>query len=130
MRVLVAKTSLDGHLRGVIAVVTAMRDAGMEAIYGGQITPATIAHIALEEDVDVVGLNIGGRIGAALEVLRLLHENDMGDVLVVAGGPIPRDEIPALREAGCAGVFLPGSRTTDIVDFIRSHARGGARAST
>lgn len=123
---LVAKTSLDGHLRGVLAVVTAMRDAGMEVIYGGQITPETIARTALEEDVDVLGLNVGGRIGPALDVLRLLHEHGMDDVLVVAGGPIPRDEVATLRDAGCGSVFLPGSSTSDIVAFVQEHA--GARA--
>lgn len=108
--------------------MSAMRDAGIEVIYGGQITPEAIARIALEEDVDVVGLNIGGRTGPALEVLRLLREHGSGDVLVVAGGPIPRDEVAALRAAGCAGVFLPGSRTADIVAFVREHAHDGAAA--
>ena len=126
IRALVAKTSLDGHLRGVAAVVAALKNAGMEVIYGGQITPAEIVQIASQEDVDVVGLNIGGRTTQALEVMRLLREREMDDVLVVAGGPVPRDEVSALMAAGVAEVFLPGSSTREIVNFIEARARGGS----
>lgn len=127
LRALVAKTSLDGHLRGVAAVVHALKNAGVEVIYGGQIVPAAIAAIANQEDVDVVGLNIGGSIGPALEVVRLLRELGMDDVLVVAGGPVQRDEVPRLREAGVEGVFPPGSRTGEIVEFVLAHARSRDR---
>ncbi len=117
LRALIAKTSLDGHLLGVAAVVHALRNAGIEVIYGGQIIPEEIVETAVQEDVDVVGLNIGGSIGPALEVLRLLREREM-DALVIAGGPVHRDDIPRLREAGIAGIFPPGSRTSEIVEFV------------
>lgn len=119
IKVLMAKTSLDGHWRGVVVVSAALRDAGMEVVYAGALTPEQIVEAASQEDVDVVGLNIGGRYGAVERVMALLHEKGMGDVLVVAGGTIPDDDIPFLKEIGIAAVYPPGSKTAHIVEFIK-----------
>ncbi len=118
-----AKTSLDGHWRGVAVVTTALRDAGMEVTYGGMLTAHQIAEAAMQEDVDVVGINIGGRLGAVEEMMQLLKEKGLGDRLVVAGGTIPREDFQDLHDIGVAGIFPPGSTLESIVDFIRQHVK-------
>ncbi len=118
-----AKTSLDGHWRGVAVVTTALRDAGMEVTYGGMLTAREIAEAAMQEDVDVVGINIGGRLGAVEEMMQLLQEKGLDGVLVVAGGTIPREDFPHLHDIGVAGIFPPGSPLDSIVGFIRNNVK-------
>jgi len=121
IRVLVGKPGLDGHDRGAKVVARALRDAGMEVIYTGiRQTPEMIVEASVQEDVDVVGLSILS--GAHLELLPLVTEGlkkkGRGDALVIAGGIIPDDDVPALQQAGVKAVFGPGTPTTDIIDFI------------
>jgi methylmalonyl-CoA mutase C-terminal domain/subunit len=122
IRVLVAKPGLDGHDRGAKVVARALRDAGMEVIYTGiRQTPDMIVEAAIQEDVDVVGLSILS--GAHSELFPLVIEGlrgkGRGDALVIAGGIIPEDDIPALQQIGVKAVFGPGAATRDIVDFIQ-----------
>jgi methylmalonyl-CoA mutase C-terminal domain/subunit len=124
IRVLVAKPGLDGHDRGAKVIARALRDAGMEVVYTGiRQTPEMIAEAALHEDVDVVGMSIlsGAHMTLFPRVMDLLRDNDMADVLVVAGGIIPDEDVPDLREMGVKGVFGPGTRTDDIINFIREN---------
>ncbi len=124
IRVLVAKPGLDGHDRGAKVIARALRDAGMEVVYTGiRQTPEMIAEAALQEDVDVVGMSIlsGAHMALFPRVMDLLSENDMEDVLVVAGGIIPDEDVPALNEMGVRGIFGPGTSTDEIVGFIREH---------
>ena len=126
IRVLIAKPGLDGHDRGAKIIARALRDAGMEVIYTGlRQTPEMIASAAEQEDVDVIGLSIlsGAHNTLCPELMRLLHNKGMDDVTVLLGGIIPEADIPGLQKIGIAGVFLPGSSTQEIVDFVRSHAR-------
>jgi methylmalonyl-CoA mutase C-terminal domain/subunit len=126
IRVLVAKPGLDGHDRGAKVVARALRDAGMEVIYTGlRQTPEMIAEAALQEDVDVVGLSVlsGAHMALLPRIVELLHANDMDDVLVIAGGIIPDEDIAPLEQAGVRGVFGPGTSTDDIVKFIQDHVR-------
>lgn len=122
VKVLMAKTSLDGHWRGVAMVTTALRNAGMEVIYGGMLTPRQVVETAVQEDVDVIGLNIGGRHGGIEEMFRLMREKGMDSVLIVAGGVVPPEDIPVLKKMGVAGVFPPGSRLDEIVSFVKENA--------
>ena len=129
IRVLIAKPGLDGHDRGAKVIARALRDAGMEVIYTGlRQTPEMIASAAAQEDVDVIGLSIlsGAHNALAPRLMELLHEKGMDDVVVLIGGIIPDADIPSLKKAGIAEVFLPGTSTQDIVDFIRR--RVSARA--
>jgi methylmalonyl-CoA mutase C-terminal domain/subunit len=124
IRVLVAKPGLDGHDRGAKVIARALRDAGMEVVYTGiRQTPEMIAEAALQEDVDVVGMSIlsGAHLALFPRVMGLLRENDMDDVLVIAGGIIPDEDVPALNEMGVTGIFGPGTPTGEIVKFIREH---------
>ncbi|HSJ58800.1 MAG TPA: cobalamin B12-binding domain-containing protein, partial [Anaerolineae bacterium] len=123
-RVLVAKPGLDGHDRGAKVIARALRDAGMEVVYTGiRQTPEMIAEAALQEDVDVIGMSIlsGAHMALFPKVMKLLRENGMDDVLVVAGGIIPDEDVPALRDLGVTGIFGPGTSTDKIVEFIREN---------
>ncbi|MGB6547032.1 MAG: cobalamin B12-binding domain-containing protein [Candidatus Acidiferrales bacterium] len=124
IRVLIAKPGLDGHDRGAKIIARALRDAGMEVIYTGlRQTPEMIASAAEQEDVDVIGLSIlsGAHNTLCPRLLDLLRQKQMGDVLVLVGGIIPEADIPALKQAGVAEVFLPGASTQDIVKFVQQH---------
>ena len=124
IRVLVAKPGLDGHDRGAKVVARALRDAGFEVVYTGlRQTPEEIAEAALQEDVNVVAMSIlsGAHPHLFPKVVNLLREKGMNDVLVIGGGVIPEGDIPALKEAGIAAVFTPGTPTGEVVDFIKKH---------
>ena len=98
----------------------------MEVIYTGlRQTPEMIASAAEQEDVDVIGLSIlsGAHNTICPELLALLRAKGMTDVAVLVGGIIPDADIPALKAAGIAGIFLPGTATQEIVDFVRTHVR-------
>ena len=127
IRVLIAKPGLDGHDRGAKVVARALRDAGMEVIYTGlRQTPEMIVETALQEDVDVVGLSIlsGAHMTLFPKIMQLLRDNSLDDVLVVAGGIIPDDDVPLLQEMGVRAVFGPGTPMKEIIAFIRENAKG------
>jgi methylmalonyl-CoA mutase C-terminal domain/subunit len=122
-RILIAKPGLDGHDRGAKVVARALRDAGYEVIYTGlRQTPEQIAAAAVQEDVDAVGLSIlsGAHNSLLPEITRLLREQGAGDILVFAGGIIPDQDLEGLQRAGIDAVFLPGTSTKDIVQYLRS----------
>ena len=125
IRVLVAKPGLDGHDRGAKVMVRALRDAGMEVIYTGLFqTPEMIADAALQEDVDVVGLSIlsGAHLAIFPRIMQTLRDRGLDDVLVIAGGTIPRDDVDEVKSLGVSAVFGPGTSLREAVSFIRDHA--------
>jgi methylmalonyl-CoA mutase C-terminal domain/subunit len=122
IRVLIAKPGLDGHDRGAKVIARALRDAGMEVIYTGlRQTPEMIASAAIQEDVDVIGLSIlsGAHNSICAHLMELLRAKGMTDVTVLIGGIIPEADIAELKKSGIAEIFLPGTTTQAIVDFIR-----------
>jgi methylmalonyl-CoA mutase C-terminal domain/subunit len=126
IRVLVAKPGLDGHDRGAKIIARALRDAGMEVIYTGlRQTPEMIATAALQEDVDAVGISIlsGAHNTLCPRIVNLLRENGMEDTLVLVGGIVPQEDILTLKEKGVSEIFLPGTSTEDIVNFINENVR-------
>lgn len=127
-RILVGKPGLDGHDRGAKVIARALRDAGYEVIYTGlHQTPEMIVRTALQEDVDAIGLSVlSGAHGTLLpEVIRLLRAEGMEAVPLVAGGIIPAGDVPALKAAGVAEVFGPGTSTGDVVRFFDARLRPG-----
>ncbi len=126
IKVVMAKLGLDIHWRGAVAVSRMLRDYGMEVVYLGNQFPEQIVEAAIQEDADVVGLStLGGNHNTlGPKVVRLLKEKGLDDVLVLLGGVIPPQDIPALKKAGIAEVFGPESRIEEIVSFIRSNLIG------
>ena len=132
LRIIVAKPGLDGHDRGAKIIARALRDAGFEVIYTGlQQTPEMIVAAALQEDVDAIGMSImsGAHMTLFPAVVDLLRAKGATDVVVFGGGIIPQDDVPKLKEKGVAEVFLPGSTTQSIIDWIRQHIRPRAEAA-
>lgn len=124
VRILVAKPGLDGHDRGAKVMARAFRDAGFEVIYTGLFqTPEMIANAALQEDVDVVGLSIlsGAHMSLFPPIVAALKDVGREDVLLIAGGTIPANDIPKVREMGVSAVFGPGTRLQDAIAFVREH---------
>src|SRR5574344_2072339 len=120
IRILVAKPGLDGHDRGAKVVARALRDAGFEVVYTGlRQTPEQIAEAALQEDVQVVAMSIlsGAHPHLFPKVVQLVREKGLKDALIIGGGVIPDGDIPALKEAGIAAVFTPGTPIGDIIKF-------------
>ena len=124
IRVLAAKPGLDGHDRGVKVVASALMDAGMEVVYTGlRQTPSQIVETAIQEDVDVIAMSIlsGAHDYLFPKVMELLGEKGVEDILVIGGGIIPDEDIPALKEVGIAEIFGPGTTTTEIIDYIKGN---------
>ena len=123
IRVLIAKPGLDGHDRGAKVVARGLRDAGMEVIYLGlHLTPEQIAEAAIQEDVDVVGLDClsGAHMALFPRTVSLIRQKGGKDILVICGGIIPKKDIPKLREAGIAQIFGPGTPLEEIAKFIET----------
>lgn len=122
-RIVVAKPGLDGHDRGAKIVARALRDAGYEVIYTGlHQTPEQIAETAIQEDADAVGLSChsGAHMTLFPRVVKLLREQGADDIVVFAGGIIPKEDVPALEENGVEAIFTPGTPTAAIIEWVRS----------
>ncbi|MCH7611080.1 MAG: cobalamin B12-binding domain-containing protein [Chloroflexi bacterium] len=118
IRVLVAKPGLDGHDRGAKVIARALRDAGFEVIYTGlRQTPEMIAEAALQEDVQIVGLSVlsGAHMTLVPRIMELLKKQGQESVKVMVGGIIPDVDRPKLVELGVAGIFGPGTSTTEVI---------------
>ena len=121
IRVLIGKPGLDGHDRGAKVIASALRDAGCEVIYTGlHQTPEMIVEAAIQEDVDVVGLSIlsGAHMTLFPRIRGLLEEAGAGHVLLTGGGIIPKEDAEALEQGGFGKIFGPGTKTSDIVEYI------------
>ncbi|MBS7247734.1 MAG: cobalamin B12-binding domain-containing protein [Candidatus Jordarchaeales archaeon] len=126
VRVLVAKPGLDSHDRGAKIIAAALRDAGFEVIYTGlRQTPEQIVETVIQEDVDVLCLSIlsGAHMTLLPRVMELLRKNGVDDVLVIAGGIIPDEDVPKLKEVGIAEVFGPGTMTEEVIGFIKRNIK-------
>jgi len=126
IRVLMSKPGIDGHWRGGIVVSRAIRDAGMELIFGGFQNVEQIVESAIQEDVDVIGLSIhsGAHFAYTQQVIDLLKERDVLDnVMILVGGIIPAQDFAKLKEMGVANIYGPGSKVSDIVGFIKTHVK-------
>jgi len=119
-RILIARLGMDAHWRGSIVVARALRDAGMEVIYGGNQMPEKIVKMAIQEDVDIIGLSSlsGNHMILAPEVVKLLRKEGLDDIMVIFGGTVPPDDVPKLKEAGIAEVFGPGTSLKKIIGFV------------
>ena len=124
IRVLIAKPGLDGHDRGVKVIARALRDAGMEVIYTGlRQTPEQVVSATEQEDVDVLMLSSlsGAHNHLFPRIMEELRKRNMNDILVLGGGIIPLDDIPALKASGIREIFGPGTDTRAIIAFVRAH---------
>ena len=122
IKVLVAKTGLDGHDRGAKVIASALRDAGMEVIYSGlRQTPEMIVNAALQEDVDVIAVSIlsGSHMTLFPKILDEMKKAEIADVLLIGGGIIPDADAEKLEKMGVGKLFGPGTATTDVIAYIQ-----------
>ncbi len=130
IRVLIAKPGLDGHDRGAKVICRALRDAGMEVIYTGlRRTPEEIVNAAIQEDADLIGLSILSGAHPILfpRILKMLKDKGAADIPVIAGGIIPEKDVARMKKAGIREIFLPGTSTWDIVEWIQQHVGKGQK---
>lgn len=126
IRVLVAKPGLDGHDRGAKVIARAFMEAGFEVIYTGlRQTPEDIVNAALQEDVDCIAMSIlsGAHNHLFPRVMGLVGERGLEDVLVIAGGVIPEEDIPYLKSIGISEVFTPGTPTSSIIEYVKGNLK-------
>jgi len=126
IRILIAKPGLDGHDQGAKVVVRASMDAGFEVIYTGlRQTPEAVARVAMEEDVDVIGLSsmAGSHIPFCQRLQGLIEEYGLTDKLWLVGGNVPNQDHEALQEIGVDAVFAQGSKLHEIVDYINGNVQ-------
>jgi methylmalonyl-CoA mutase C-terminal domain/subunit len=123
MRIVIAKPGLDGHDRGAKVIARALRDAGHEVIYTGlRRKPSEIVRVVMDEDAVAVGLStLSGAHNVLIpKVCEELIENDMGDIIVFAGGIIPESDRENLHSLGVRAIFGPGTSTSSIIEFLES----------
>jgi methylmalonyl-CoA mutase C-terminal domain/subunit len=120
-RILMAKPGQEGHWTGLVVVSKALRDAGYEIVYGGNMTPQTIAAAAVQEDADAVGLSIlsANYLQLVPETIAELRKVGKGDVKVLLGGIILRQDFDKLKKMGVAGIFPSGTPLPEIVQAVR-----------
>ena len=126
IRVMIAKAGLDGHDRGAATLVMGLRDHGMEVIYLGiRQTVEGIVRSCIQEDVDVLGLSSlsGGHNYYFPKIVRLLKEKTAGQVLIIAGGIIPKEDRVLLKKKGIKEIFGPGTKIQEVVEFIRKNVK-------
>ena len=126
IRVLIAKPGLDGHNRGARLLTLALRDEGMDVFYTGlRHTPEEIVNEAIQKSVDVIGLSIlsGAHNTLLPRVAEIAKQKHLDDVLIIAGGAIPNEDIPFLKEHGIQAIFGPGSTIKEIADYIKTNTK-------
>ncbi len=123
IRVLLSKSKMDVHDRGIRYVTRRMLESGLEVILTRHGLIDEVANIALQEDVDVIALSfsVGGHLAATSRLWQILREKRLDNKMVIVGGVIPEDDIPALKENGVGGVFGAGSSAEEAIDFIKSN---------
>ena len=122
IRVMLAKVGLDGHDRGVKVVARALRDAGMDVIYTGlHRTPDEVVTAAIQEDVDVLGVSLlsGVQMTVFPKIFDRLKREGADDMIVIAGGVMPDEDVIALKKMGVKEVMLQDTPPQAVIDKLR-----------
>ena len=123
IKVLIAKSGLDGHDRGAKIIVRALRDAGMEVTYTGiRQTPEMIVDTAMELNVNVIGLSTlsGAHLTLFPQIVEGIKKNKLDKIIILARGIIPNEDKKELEKLGIKGIFGPGTPTNEIIKFIET----------
>ena len=126
IRVIVAKPGLDGHDRGAKVIAHGLRDSGFEVIYTGlHQTPEDIVQSVIQEDPDALLLSIlsGAHNKLLPKISEMLSQNGVDDVLILAGGIIPEQDVKHLKENGVADVFGPGTKIGEIAEYVQNNLK-------
>ena len=125
IRLVLAKSDMDAHDRGLRYVAKVFRDQGMEVIFIRYRIVEEVVITAQQEDADVIGLSFysSGLMFDTSKTMDLLREKQMTDVLVILGGTIPEDAVADLKRKGVQGVFTPGTPIENVVTFVKENVR-------
>ena len=126
IKVVISKVGLDGHDRGAKVVSSLLKEAGMEVVYLGMFQmPEDIIRAAIDEDADVIGVSYlsGEHLVFTPKIVNEMKKHGLDDVLFIAGGVIPPEDIPSMKEMGVNKIFVAGSRTEPLIKYLRSHVR-------
>ena len=126
IKVIISKVGLDGHDRGAKVIASLLKEAGMEVVYLGMYQmPEHIIQAAIDEDADVIGVSYlsGEHLTFTQNITEEMQKKGLEHVLFIAGGVIPPEDIPTLKDMGVAEVFMAGTLTQPIVDYIQQQAR-------
>ena len=129
IRILIGKLGLDAHYRGVQMLSMMLRDAGMEVVYTGLFqTAETIVQTALDEDVGIVGLSFlsGEHLAYTEQVIKLLKKKGLGDLPLLVGGVMPKEDVSKLEKMDVYGIFRPDTPIEEITNCIRGATKGAA----
>lgn len=122
IRVLLAKVGLDGHDRGIKVVARTLRDAGMDVVYSGlHRTPEEVVTAAVQEDVDILGVSLlsGVQLTVFPKIFALLKEKHIDDLIVVAGGVMPDEDVAKIKKMGVAQVMLQDTPPNEIIASLK-----------
>jgi len=126
IKIILSKVGLDGHDRGAKVVASMLKDAGMEVVYLGMYQdPETIVQAAIDEDADVIGLSYlsGEHLVFTPKIVQAMKDNDLDDVLFIAGGSFPPEDIPVMKKMGIDEIFRGGTKTETFVNYIRENVQ-------
>jgi methylmalonyl-CoA mutase C-terminal domain/subunit len=126
IKVVISKVGIDGHDRGAKVVASILKEAGMEVVYLGMYqTPEGIVGAAIDEDADVIGVSYlsGEHLVFTPEIVAEMKMRELDDVLLIAGGTFPVEDIPVMEGMGINKVFRAGTLTEEIIDYIRGNVR-------
>ena len=126
IKVIISKVGLDGHDRGAKVVASLLKEAGMEVVYLGMYQmPVDIVQTAIDEDADVIGVSFlsGEHLTFTPNLVEEMKKQGLDDVLLIAGGVIPPEDIPTIKEMGIDEVFIAGTLTRPIIDYIQNNVR-------
>jgi methylmalonyl-CoA mutase C-terminal domain/subunit len=124
IKVIMSKVGLDGHDRGAKVIASLLKQAGMEVVYLGMYqTPEGIIKAAIDEDADVIGVSYlsGEHLVYTPQIVEEIKKKGLNDVLFVAGGSFPPEDIPRMKQMGIDEVFRGGSLTSDIVEYLKAN---------
>jgi methylmalonyl-CoA mutase len=129
-RIMVAKMGQDGHDRGAKVIATSFADIGFDVDIGPLFqTPEEVARQAIENDVHVVGASslAAGHKTLVPQLIEELKKQGRPDILVVAGGVIPEQDYDFLYNAGCVGIFGPGTKiSVAAMEIVAVLMEGGS----
>ena len=120
-RILIAKLGLDGHDRGAKIILNILKEAGYQVLYSGlHKTAEQIADIAIQEDVDAIGISIlsGSHNELILELFENLRLRNFDKMIIFAGGVIPEQDINSLKKLGVNEIFLSGTNTQQFLAWL------------
>lgn len=124
-RILLTKSFIDSHDRAIATIALALRDAAMEVVLIDYEQPEDVVTVALQEDVDVIGLSFmsGGQVETTQKIVAEMERRGVADLPIVVGGIIRPFDVPPLEAAGVKAIIRGGAPLADMVATFEQLSR-------